>query len=212
MLSVNRLVAAAASIVLLLAVALSVHAALRDRAPGDLAVARAVQDWPQPVGTSSEAIRVLTSTEVVVAAGLVLAAALVAVRLRGLALAWALLFVALPLVQSGVKALVDRPRPPADLVEVRGSATSPSFPSGHVMSGTVLLFAIALLAWQVPALRLLRWPLAAVCAALTAVNGIANVYEGTHWPSDVLGGYLWAGVLLVPFAATARRRQKATQK
>ena len=32
---------------------------------------------------------------------------------------------------------------------------------------------------------------------LAALNGLANVYMGVHWPSDVLGGYLWAGVLLV---------------
>ena len=42
------------------------------------------------------------------------------------------------LLQSGLKDLVDRPRPTADLVELRAGFSSPSFPAGHVMSPTVL--------------------------------------------------------------------------
>jgi undecaprenyl-diphosphatase len=184
---------------LTIAITFSVAAALRDRFPGDLRIAREVQAWPQPVGAFADPIRAITTTELVVVVGVLLAIGLAAMRRRREAITCALLFVALPLVQRVVKVLVDRPRP-GDLLEMRGSATSPSFPSGHVMSGTVLFVALAALTWLCPMPASVRLACGALCAALAVAGGIANVYEGVHWPSDVLGGYLWAAVLLVPFA------------
>jgi len=34
---------------------------------------------------------------------------------------------------------------------------------------------------------------------------LAAVYLGVHWPSDVLGGYAWALLLLAPSLAADRR-------
>jgi membrane-associated phospholipid phosphatase len=36
------------------------------------------------------------------------------------------------------------------------------------------------------------------CAFMLVVAGPAQVYVGVHWPSDVVGGYAWAAVLLLP--------------
>ena len=75
------------------------------------------------------------------------------------------------------------------------------------MSGTALFL---LVAWLIAAKLPAGWPRAAAwatCAAACVLNGIANVYEGVHWPSDVLGGYLWAGALMTAAWALAGRRQ-----
>jgi undecaprenyl-diphosphatase len=108
-------------------------------------------------------------------------------------------------MQAIIKNLVDGPRPDPTLIEHRASFSSESFPAGHVLSGTaVLVMAAALVGQRIPArARLGLWTTVLVVCAL---NGVANVYEGVHWPSDVLGGYLWAGVfLLVAWWATHRR-------
>lgn len=54
----------------------------------------------------------------------------------------------------------------------------------------------SLLAWWLPAPRRVRFVVVALLAVLALLNGAANIYEGVHWPSGALGGYLWAGVLL----------------
>ncbi len=209
-----RVAAAAYVAVLGAAVTLSVAAARHERLPGDLPATRKLQDWPQPAGLISEAVRAATSTEVAVIAGLALAAALVVGRRVPFGVASLALFVALPVLQRAIKALVDRPRPPGDLVDIRGSATSASFPSGHVMSGTVMFVALTTVALCLPLPAPFRWGAVAVCAVLTLAGGFANIHEGVHWPSDVLGGYLWAAVLAWPFLWFARvssaRERKAT--
>lgn len=192
----SNLPAGLSAAVVVAAVALSFAAHRWDRLPGDLALARWMQDAPPPSGPAADAIRAVTSTEVVVVIGYSIAAGLVLAGARLRPLSLALLFLALPAAQAGVKNAVDRPRPSPALLDARGSATSESFPAGHVMSGTVLLVVLALLAWWLPAPRWVRFAVVAVLGVLALLNGAANVYEGVHWPSDVLGGYLWAGVLL----------------
>jgi len=51
--------------------------------------------------------------------------------------------------------------------------------------------------------RTTRIVMGAWSAAVLVLSAPANVYMGVHWPSDVLGGYAWGAVLLLPavFAA-----------
>lgn len=193
------------------AVALSFGAAARDRLPGDQAVMDAVQGLPGWLEPLAEGVRAVTATEVVLVGGVVAAAVLWFTGYRAQAVGLAAGLVVLPLLQAGIKDLVDRPRPDPALVEIRAGFSSPSFPSGHVMSGTYLyghLLVIALLeGWRRPAVRVA----AVLLAVVVLLNGFANVYEGVHWPSDVLGGYLWAGVLLVPVVVGAEEwRRRST--
>jgi len=115
---------------------------------------------------------------------------------RRAAVALALAIVALNVVQPSIKQLVDRARPTEDLVEIRASITSPSFPAGHVMSPTVLygfLIGLAALrtAWPVQ----VRVLVITASLVLLAATGMVNLYLGVHWPADVLGGWLWGALL-----------------
>lgn len=180
------------------AVSLSVLAAREPRLPGDLSMARMVQGWPYPGSALSEVVRAVTTTEVVLGTGAALAAGLWLAGARRLALALAVGLLVLPLAQHGLKELVDRPRPSPDLVELRAGFSSPSFPSGHVMSPTLLYGFVLYLCFRLPLPRAAALASGLWSALVLALTGLVSVYLGVHWPSDVLGGYAWGLALLLP--------------
>ncbi len=155
--------------------------------------------WLQSQPGSEAAARVirwLTSTEPVTASGL-LAAALA--RLRGaprFALVTAVLFLALPLVQTGLKEVPGRPRPEPPAVELRAGYSSPSFPAGHAMSGLVGYGWAGVAATRSRLSRTARRWIVAGCAGVTAATAWANLWTGVHWPTDIAGGFAWGAVLL----------------
>lgn len=165
--------------------------------PGDLWLARRIQDLPGAFETPAEVMRAATTTWVVVLVGTAMVTAFDFMGRRRAWLVFAVTLLVLPPTQAAIKNMVDRPRPDPSLIERRATFTSESFPSGHVLGGTVLFL---LAAWLIAGRLQAGWPRVvtwAIAVAACALGGIANVYEGVHWPSDVLGGYLWAGVLLV---------------
>ena len=94
------------------------------------------------------------------------------------------------------KALVDRPRPPMDLVHVEHSIPNSSFPAGHVLNFSVFMGFLCYLAYTRLPPSWGRNALMAILIASIALMGIARIDSGEHWPSDVLGGYLLAGIWL----------------
>jgi undecaprenyl-diphosphatase len=86
--------------------------------------------------------------------------------------------------------IIDRPRPSPDLVRVAGELPTGGFPSGHVLNLTAMIGFLMFLVftelrpswWRTLLLVLLAVPIVGI--------GLARVYSGQHWPSDVLGGYL----------------------
>ncbi len=195
-----------------LTLALTALAAAHDTLPGDVGITTWAQDLAFPGETLSDAVRAVTSTEVVLGLGAATALALWLRGQRRQAVLLAAGLVLLPLLQAGVKEIVDRPRPDAALVDIRASFSSPSFPSGHVMSGAylygfLLYFSLALppSAGSGPGPAAAgRWALALGSLLLLTLNGPASVYLGVHWPSDILGGYAWALLLLTPAIAADR--------
>jgi membrane-associated phospholipid phosphatase len=100
-----------------------------------------------------------------------------------------------PLAVNLLKLVVDRPRPPGELLHVGGS----SFPSGHAAYAGATAVALVLLFTRPGGRRAAWWALAAL-----AVAGMAwsRTYLQVHWLSDVLAGaVLGVGVALAIFAA-----------
>jgi membrane-associated phospholipid phosphatase len=186
------------------AIALSVLAAQHDRLPGDLDLTQRLQDSVFPGLRLSKFVRLVTSTQVVLGTGGALAVALWLFGARRQAVLLVVGLAALALVQSGIKELVDRPRPTADLVELRAGFSSPSFPAGHVMSPTVLYGFVLYLALTLKLPLVVRLALVGWIAFVLALTGPANVYMGVHWPSDVVGGYAWGAVLVLPLVYADR--------
>jgi membrane-associated phospholipid phosphatase len=96
-------------------------------------------------------------------------------------------------IYSVVNALVMRPRPSAQLVQVSEHLGGTSFPSGHA---TFAATYATLLVLCIGGRYLHRRGLivaAAAGAAVVIIFSVARVVTGGHWPSDVLGGLLLAG-------------------
>ncbi|MEV5927620.1 phosphatase PAP2 family protein [Streptomyces cellulosae] len=117
---------------------------------------------------------------------------------------WLVVVVALSTaVQQGLKAALGRARPVwSDPVD---SAHYAAFPSGHAMTATVVLGLLLWLLHRHGVGRLL-WRTALVVAVVSVAGvGLTRVWLGVHWPTDVLGGWLFGALTVVAAVAVHRR-------
>jgi membrane-associated phospholipid phosphatase len=101
------------------------------------------------------------------------------------------------LLNGLIKVLVGRPRPAEPLVDVILRASGQSFPSGHVMSYVAffgLIFSLCLILFRRD--RWWNYVLLIISGLFVVLVGPSRIYLGDHWASDVLGGYLFGGLLL----------------
>jgi undecaprenyl-diphosphatase len=164
-----------------------------------------VQSWRHPDTTAfMEAVSLLGKSWLMIGLGAVVALGMYWANRRRefLAAAGTLgILILSPILQL----LVDRSRPPADLVGINAPFGGFSFPSGHAYQSFVfygfLIFLASVLVER-------TWPRRAVqafLALLILAIGVSRVYLGAHWPSDVLGAYLLGGSFL---ALLLRRYQR----
>ncbi|KIF74225.1 hypothetical protein QR77_09965 [Streptomyces sp. 150FB] len=167
--------------------------------PGD----GAVHDWTRDRRTSGVVAlaRGVTSTGTFVWPYLLALAAGLTVgrtargRLRAVIIA-VLVLVFGQAVRFGLMELVARPRP--DIADQVTRAANFSFPSGHASTSAL---AAGILCWAVtcraagattPGSRPLARTVCVLALCWAAAVGLTRIYLGVHWPSDVLGGWLFA--------------------
>lgn len=189
------LVAGAATAVLLAILTAAVVAAGRGPLPAD----QALHDWALTHRTAP--LTVVALTLEVVGSGVpayALAAVVGAVAFPGRrwmgALTAALALAAGQLVRFAFTTAVARPRPPRpDWIE---GASGWSFPSGHATTSAL----VAGFVWVVASRRLQGWRLVlatGLALAWAGLVGCSRIYLGVHWPTDVVGGWLLAAVLML---------------
>jgi len=101
--------------------------------------------------------------------------------------------------------LVERTRPHmAELERTSLNFEERSFPSGHVEGAMLFYGLIFLLARRIEN-RVLRLAIQTGSVVIVASASFGRIWQGAHWPSDVLGALLLGGVLAIAIDEVARR-------
>ena len=106
------------------------------------------------------------------------------------------------LLNLELKDWVARPRPDAALALVE--ETGYAFLSSHTVVATAFYGALIYLLGQwdaFPNRPALRRAIQGALALLILAVGASRVYVGAHWPSDVIGGFLFGGLCLAALVA-----------
>lgn len=172
---------------------------------GDVRVARWIQsrDWPLLDDLTDLANWSMRSAPLLVA-GLICVVGLIRKRwwIESVVLASAALVMH---ASYTLKEIIASPRPTPDLVRIAERGESFGFPGGR--AGNAVLF-IGALTWIIGrhvesrAERFAVWIAAGLWIVLT---GVARIRVGAHWPSDILGAWLWTIPALLVITTLANR-------
>ncbi|MDP9454602.1 MAG: phosphatase PAP2 family protein [Actinomycetota bacterium] len=169
--------------------------------PGDLAVTRLLQGIPTDglaglvLLYAGDAAWFLPAAVAVVALLARRWAGALCVLLAGVA-AWP--------VGDALKVLVGRPRPSAELVARYDVPEGYGFPSGTALLTVAVLGVACYLLLRYRAPRPVALAAIGVSVVASVAVGLSRIYVGEHWASDVLGGWLSGGALIL--AATLALR------
>jgi membrane-associated phospholipid phosphatase len=103
--------------------------------------------------------------------------------------------------------LIDRKRPA--VAHLDGAPPTSSFPSGHVAAAIALYGSLAIIAVRVSSRAWLRVLAVIAAVALPACVGVARLYRGMHFLTDVIGGavlgVVWLTIVFVVVLGFQRR-------
>ena len=116
----------------------------------------------------------------------------------------------LSLVNTVLKLIINRQRPPTNLVQVFYPMQTNGFPSGHAMFSIMVLGLLAYFIFINVKNHILRTGTLIGLVALILLIGVSRVYLGVHWPSDVVGGYIIGGALLTGLIWFYRTRKPSS--
>ena len=118
-----------------------------------------------------------------------------------------LVLAAVSVLTGWMKPVIDRPRPPADiaLTPLTGSA----MPSSHALITSAIVVAVVMADWWTSA-RLRRAALVVGVVGCLFV-GVAMMYMGVHWLTDVLVGWALGVGLTWPLMRVARAMSLAAR-
>jgi hypothetical protein len=112
-------------------------------------------------------------------------------------------------IENGLKYGFHRARPEP----FYGAApASYSFPSGHALFSTCFYFVLASAITERIRSRAMRALIRLAAALFVAAIGLSRIYLGFHYPSDILGGYLAAAILLGAIMSIERMNEIAKPK
>ena len=185
------------TITLLVAAAVvSVLARLLPVFPGDISLSVWFQSVSSPLLTSVMSLASALFTYY--PAGLITAAAGILAFWRTGVLEGLIVWMAglISLIAEVLKWALNRPRPSADQVQIIGINHGNGYPSGHTFFATILLGILGYILWTHLKNRILRILSLTVIVLVNLLVAASRIYLGAHWPSDVLGGYIFGGLFL----------------
>jgi undecaprenyl-diphosphatase len=187
---------------LMVAAVLTLVAAGEGIMPGDIAIARAIQQPPSSLldATARMASEIGDEFPAMALMALGGVALLVLRGRRDLAL-FLTLAAALRALGPILKVLINSPRPTLEAVVVVAQADGLGFPSGHALGAALFYGAIAIIVPQVVKKRPLARVLQIIAVVAMLLIAWSRVRLGVHWPSDVAGGLLFGLGLVCLFQA-----------
>ena len=119
-------------------------------------------------------------------------------------------------VNALLKHLFERPRP--TIVPHLRAVVDTSFPSGHAMESAIIYLTLGAMMMRIAERRRTKVYCLSMAILLTLLVGVSRVYLGVHYPTDVIGGwifgFMWACICWVvaqQFESTTHIEQERNQ-
>lgn len=120
---------------------------------------------------------------------------LISLRRRTLAVSFAVGLTIGVAITQVLKILIERGRPADVIYQV--SRIGYSFPSGHTVAAMIFYGFAGYTLAHVAARRWQKYSIAVATTLIVLLVGYSRLFLGVHWLSDVLGGWLFGGAVLI---------------
>ena len=112
------------------------------------------------------------------------------------------------LVTQLLKSVFQRPRP--EIVPHLRQVVDTSFPSGHAMQSAIIYLTLGAMLMRLAESRLTKAYCLIMAIVVTLLVGMSRVYLGVHYPTDVIGGWIFGFVWASLCWIVARRFERET--